>query len=135
MNQEPRTTPAAEVDVTRAAQLSEAYRLFVAQHGWAATQEHFRGAYRGTWPSLEAYGRQLISDLAVDREYLDELPDWLTPYLQVDYARLAVDDLERDRSIIQGSNGQLHVFDRYADPPLAGAVKSTTPDASVHQVA
>jgi hypothetical protein len=86
------------------------------QEGWAATQAHFHGHYRGTWPSLDAYGRQLVNELQVDREYLDGPPDWFAPYLKVDYAGWALADLPRDRISIQGTNGQLHVFDRFADP-------------------
>src|SRR4051794_30169492 len=109
----------------QAAQLNEAYRLFVQQEGWTVTQTYFRTHYRGSWRSLEDYGRRLVNDLALDREVLATVPDWLTPYLSFDYSSFAAEDLKRDYVTIEGLTG-LHVFEPFADAPTSPNVVSTT---------
>jgi hypothetical protein len=132
MNHEHETS--AEEVALRAAELNEAFRLFVAEDGWAATQAHFRAHYRGTWQSLDDYGRHLVHELQLDSDFLESVPDWLMPYVRFDYVSFGMHDLQRDCRIIQGRTG-MHVFDRYADPTPPPAVEYTTSDAGVHRVA
>jgi hypothetical protein len=70
----------------RAVQLTEAYRLFVAQEGWTATQDYFASHYRGTWPSLTDYGQDLVRRLRMDADILETIPKWLAPFMKFDYA-------------------------------------------------
>lgn len=111
------------IDTARVGQLNEAFTLLTAQEGWAVSSQHFRAHYRGSWFSLEAYGRQLFNELGLQSDYLETVPDWLTPYVHFDFVAFAVDDLKRDSFVIGGRTG-LHVFDRYADQ-TASVVEST----------
>jgi antirestriction protein len=127
MNHEQQTH--SPVDAPRVAQqLTEAFHLFTAEEGWTAAQDHFVSHYRGTWASLADYGKDLTKRLAIDSEILNAIPDWLSPFVDFDYAAFARDDLQRDSFMLEGLTG-LHVFDRFADPPGTGDVESTTPAA------
>lgn len=108
----------------RAAQLNEAFDLFTHQEGWALGSQRFYDHYRGTWSSLEDYGRQLAADLGLNREHLLPQAEWLAPFVRFDYSAFAIDDLRRDSMIIEGVTG-LHIFDRCAEPSVE-SVESTT---------
>lgn len=125
MNHEVQPPQLPEGEALQVAQLNEAYRLFVQHEGWTVTQAYFRTHYRGSWRSLEDYGRQLVSDLALDREVLADVPDWLTPYISFDYRSFAAEDLKRDYVTMEGLTG-LHVFEPFADPAAAGVVSTTS---------
>lgn len=125
MHHEAQPPQLPEGEALKVAQLNEAYRLFAQREGWTVTQTYFRTHYRGCWRSLEDYGRQLVSDLALDREVLADVPDWLTPYISFDYQRFAAEDLKRDYVTIEGLTG-LHVFEPFADPHEAGVVSTTS---------
>jgi antirestriction protein len=67
-------------------------------------RDHFDDAYRGSWPSIEAYAEQLLEDLGA----LDNLPSWFHAYFDMErYAR----DLELGGEIwTLVHQGEVHVF-------------------------
>ncbi len=74
----------------------------IVEHGpafaaWAARDpsdpglaEQFEGTFRGQWPSTEAYAEELLDDLGATAA-LDDLPEWLQPYVRLDSAGFARD--------------------------------------------
>jgi len=91
----------------------------VAEHGgafagWAseqpvgeATIEAFEDAYLGSWPDTAAYGEDLINDLG---DPLQEVPDWIRPYVRIDTKQLG-QDASSSLNTISGADGQVHLFD------------------------
>lgn len=76
------------------------------------TPARFEAAYRGHWPSVEAYADELLRDVGVDR-LLEEVPDWLRPYVQLDVAGFARDlELGGDIYSWAGPDG-VEIFDAY----------------------
>ncbi len=59
--------------------------------------EQFEETFRGQWPSTEAYAEELLDDLGATAA-LDDLPEWLQPYVRLDSAGFAR-DLELGGSI------------------------------------
>lgn len=70
----------------------------------------FEEAYRGQWHSVEAYAEELLDDLGAT-ETLEQVPDWLQPYVSIDISGFARDlELSGDITTAPGSQG-VHVFD------------------------
>lgn len=70
----------------------------------------FEEAYRGTWPSVEAYADDLLEDMGAEAE-LAKLPEWLRPHVSLNveaYARDLV--LGGDLYAVEDGEGT-HVFD------------------------
>lgn len=92
----------------------------IAEHGpafaaWAALTglgsslaldpEAFQESYRGHWPSLSDYAEELAKDLGATTA-LEQLPDWLEPYVTVDYRRFGRDlVLGGDIRTVEGADG------------------------------
>lgn len=51
--------------------------------------ERFNEHYLGSWDSLADYAEQLLEDMGVDINAM--APDWLSPYVTVDFERLGAD--------------------------------------------
>jgi antirestriction protein len=89
----------------------------ITEHGlgfaaWAATAGTdpaalvlFEEAYRGHWDSLTAYAEELLDDLGAS-EVLEQVPDWLQPYMQLDVEGFARDlRLGGDVQTVEGDGG------------------------------
>lgn len=126
IEQQPTTTQEATVT---AEQVNEAFALLRQRYGWEAAQR-FHTTYRGTYTNVTAYGQRLAAELHLQEDALGALPDWLTPYVQLDYEGLALNDLAHGGEVLEGLTG-LHIFERFSNP----AVESTTHDANVHRAA
>ena len=50
----------------------------------------FEAVYRGQWETLAAYAEELLDDLGAT-ELLEQVPDWLQPYVSLDVAGFARD--------------------------------------------
>ncbi len=71
----------------------------------------FEEAYRGQWESLEAYADELLNDLGAT-ELLDQVPDWLQPYVSLDVSGFARDlQLGGDIWTAEAAEGGVWVFD------------------------
>ncbi len=71
----------------------------------------FDDAYRGQWESLEAYADELLDDLGAT-ELLEQVPDWLQPYVSLDVAGFARDlTLGGDIWTAEAAEGGVWVFD------------------------
>lgn len=94
----------------------------VAEHGpafaaWAALsseEDHlanFEEAYRGQWPSVEAYAEQLLDDLRAT-EALAQIPEWLQPHVSLDIAGFGQDlELGGDIQVEPAADGGVYVFE------------------------
>jgi antirestriction protein len=84
---------------------------------WASLDEleperlaQFEEAYRGTWSSLEDYADNLLDDVGAT-QHLEQIPDWLQPYVSLDVAAFARDlELSGDITSVEGQEG-VYVFD------------------------
>ena len=85
-----------------------------ADHVGSDTEEvsGFEEAFRGEWPSLEAYAQELLSDLGLE-DILDRLvPDWLSSYVTVDAAGFGRDlVLGGDLVVRETTAGTVWIFD------------------------
>lgn len=71
----------------------------------------FEEGYRGTWCSLEDYADNLL-DVIGATQHLNQIPDWLQPYVSLDVAAFARDlELSGDITGVECQEG-VHVFDR-----------------------
>ena len=68
--------------------------------------ERFDEHYLGSWDSLADYAEQLLEDMGIDIDAM--VPDWLSPYVTVDYERLA-SDMVADLHVT-GESGVAHIF-------------------------
>ncbi len=65
----------------------------------------FEAVYRGQWETLEAYAEDLLDDLGAS-ELLEQVPDWLQPYVSLDTAGFARDlELGGDIWTAEGDGG------------------------------
>lgn len=64
----------------------------------------FETVYRGEWESVEAYAEELLDDLGAN-DCLEQVPDWLQPYVSLDVAGFAR-DLELGGDIWTESTGK-----------------------------
>jgi len=76
---------------------------------WADELDGFEDAYRGEWESMEAYAEDLLDDFGVE-EALDQLGDWLRPYVRVDTEAFAR-DISSDLNLVPSPNGGVYLFD------------------------
>lgn len=53
--------------------------------------DRFEEVYRGRWESLSDYARDLLDDLGVEDQIERALPDWIQPYVTIDYEALGRD--------------------------------------------
>lgn len=94
----------------------------IAEHGpafaaWASLGgrepsrlELFEEAYRGEWESLEDYAAELLDDMGAT-EAMEQLPDWVQPYVRLDVAGFGR-DLRFDGAIeTVSADGRVFVFD------------------------
>ncbi len=72
--------------------------------------DRFDEHYLGTWDSLADYAEQLTEDLGVNLEHL--LPNWLSPYLRIDYQQLG-SDLASELYVTERQGG-VDVFEGHA---------------------
>ena len=104
--------------VSRLAHGIEQYgEAFAALADWLgpaeATADRFERHYRGTWESILAYVDDLLSDLGAE-QYLQDVPDWLRPYVRIDRDGL-VRDLQLGGDIyVSDVEGGVAVFDAHA---------------------
>ncbi|GJM39000.1 MAG: antirestriction protein ArdA [Acidimicrobiales bacterium] len=68
--------------------------------------DHFDNVYCGHWPSLRAYAQDLLADL-IDPDSLG--PDWLRPYLSIDYDAYAR-DMSADLHVSEARDGGVYLF-------------------------
>ena len=71
--------------------------------------DRFEDQYLGEWESIEAYAEDLLEESEAYR-VIEEAPEWLRPYLQVDvegYAR----DLGLELHVVDKLGGGVFVFD------------------------
>lgn len=90
-----------------------AFGAFAAWRGLdEANSETFEQHYRGHWDSAEAYADDLMRDLGAE-EFIEAIPPWIRPYLQLDVASYARDlALNGDIYVSEESpEGGVHVFD------------------------
>jgi antirestriction protein len=66
-------------------------------------------SYLGAWDSMEAFAEHVTDDLGVEA-YIAVAPESYRQYLKVDTALLAR-DLEMELTVLEGSDGRVHVFD------------------------
>lgn len=94
----------------------------IAEHGlafgaWAAivgaelaALEQFEEAYRGRWESVTDYAESLLDELGAT-DVLDQVPEWLQPYVELDVGGFARDlVLGGDIRTVEGESG-VWVFD------------------------
>ncbi len=88
-----------------------AFAGFISYFGTeAAIQADFAAHYRGRWPSVEAFAEDLLDDSGAG-EVIDALPDWLRPYVVLDYAAVARDmQLSGDIAVAEDREG-VYVYD------------------------
>lgn len=73
--------------------------------------EAFVDAYQGEWPSMTAYGEQLLEDLGVDLSKLGDLPELLRAYLTFDIDGWVRDmELGGDVYTAESATGGVYVF-------------------------
>lgn len=95
----------------------------IARHGpafaaWAALGgreperlELFEEVFRGEWERLEDYAAELLDDLGAT-EALEQLPEWLQPYVRMDDDRFAQDlRLGGDVQVMSAPGAGVFVFD------------------------
>jgi antirestriction protein len=76
------------------------------------TIEAFEDAFRGSFPSREAYAEEIAVDLGYDDLIENVIPGHLAPYVRFDADAYAHDiELNGDITIIAASDGGVHVFD------------------------
>lgn len=75
--------------------------------------EQFEDRYRGEWDSVEAYAEELLDQFEIDR-LLEQVPEWLRPYISIDVAGFARDlELGGDVTALPSPTGDiLWVFSR-----------------------
>ncbi len=88
-----------------------AFAAWAAYVGSEQTEQlhRFEDHYRGEWDSIEAYAEDLLQETEAYR-VIEEAPEWLRPYLQVDvegYAR----DLGLELHVVDKLGGGVFVFD------------------------
>jgi antirestriction protein len=66
-------------------------------------------SYLGAWDSMEAFAEHVTDDMGVEA-YIAVAPESYRQYLKVDTALLAR-DLEMELTVLEGSDGRVHVFD------------------------
>ncbi len=72
--------------------------------------KQFEEAYRGHWDSLTDYAESLLDDLGAT-EVLEQVPEWLQPYVELDSAGFARDlELGGDIRAVEGDGG-VWIFD------------------------
>lgn len=88
----------------------EAYAAWVAHVGDESDDliEQFEDRYRGEWESIESYAEYLLDELGA-LHVIDEVPEWLQPYLKLDIAGYAR-DLCFELYVADTTNG-VHIFD------------------------
>ena len=90
----------------------EAFALFA---GYASLDDldfldaALRDSYLGAWDSMEAFAEHVVDDMGVEA-YIAVAPQSYRQYLKVDTALLAR-DLEMELTVLEGSDGRVHVFD------------------------
>jgi antirestriction protein len=73
----------------------------------------FEDAYRGHYPSVEAYTEQLVDDLGIQRDLDEVVPEPLQPYVRVDLAALARDmQIGGDLHALPAEDGGVWIFDQ-----------------------
>ena len=72
-----------------------------------ATEQSFDDAYYGTWDSLAEYAESFLEDMGWSIG--ESMPDWISPYVTVDYAGLG-QALATDLHVGEDGNG-VHLFD------------------------
>ena len=72
-------------------------RVDIDNHGDDIVRQ-FEDRYRGEWESVEAYAEELLDQFEIDR-LLEQVPEWLRPYISIDVAGFAR-DLELGRDIV-----------------------------------
>jgi antirestriction protein len=95
------------------AEHGEAYAAWAAYVGPQSEEQldRFGDHYLGEWESIEAYAEHLLQELDAYR-LVDEAPEWLQPYIEVDtkgYAR----DLEMEMHVVEKGDGRVLVFDTH----------------------
>ncbi len=89
----------------------EAFAAFV-----VAAERHrerfvfFEDLYQGTWESVETYGRSLVEEQGV-QQILDQLPEWVRPYVHIDFEGLAQALAAGGVLAVDASGGGVYVFD------------------------
>lgn len=94
----------------------------IAEHGlafaaWASQVEsdperlnQFDDAYHGEWESAQEYAESLLDDHDA-RHILEQLPDWLQPYVELDVAGFARDlEYGGDITVLETPDGGVWVF-------------------------
>ncbi len=90
----------------------EVYALFA---GYASLDDldfldaAMHDSYLGAWDSMEAFAEHVVDDMGVEA-YIENAPDSYRRYLKVDTEQLA-HDLEIELTVLEGSDGRVHVFD------------------------
>lgn len=75
----------------------------------------FEDHYRGEWPSLTAYADDLLDDLGAT-EVLEQIPNWLQPYLTINSEAFARDLMFSGDLLTAGSSsGGVYVFEAGSD--------------------
>ncbi len=73
--------------------------------------DRFEDAYRGHYDGLQDYARSLIEDVGLQEEIDKMVPDFLAPYVQVDFEGFGRDlELSGDISTSAGDGG-IYIFD------------------------
>ncbi len=76
---------------------------------WEEELDDFEEVFRGEWDSMEAYAEDLLADFGVE-EALDQLGDWLRPYITVDVEAFAR-DVSTDLNLMPSPGGGVYLFD------------------------
>jgi antirestriction protein len=90
----------------------EAFAAWIAQVGEQSDDliEQFEDRYQGEWESIEAYAEYLLDELGAQR-IIDEAPEWLQPYLNLDTEGFARDlELNGDVASVETPDGRSWVF-------------------------
>jgi len=75
--------------------------------------ERFQDAYFGTWNSVEDYAEEYLDGIGARAE-LEQIPEWLQPYVKLDIEGFARDlVMGGDISVVEDEDG-VHVFDGMA---------------------
>ncbi len=93
------------------AEHGEAYAAWAAYVGPEQTEQldRFEDHYLGEWESIEAYAEDLLQETEAYR-VIEEAPEWLQPYLQVDVEGCAR-DLGFELQVVERPEGGVYVFD------------------------
>ena len=73
--------------------------------------KEFEEGYQGTWDSLAAYAEDFLDDLGVESQLEAVTPEWLQPYVTIDYEAFGSDmELSGDIVTSRAEQGGIYVF-------------------------